>query len=73
MERRENSADKRMKKVAVFGKPGAGKSTLSKELDAATGIELYPLDLIEYQKNGQRISKSDYAKAGKTGSESNCF
>ena len=42
-----------MKKIAVFGKPGGGKSTLSKELAAATGIELYPLDLIEFQKNGR--------------------
>ena len=52
-----------MKKVAVFGKPGGGKSTLSKELAAATGIELYPLDLIEYQKNGKRVPPSEYAKA----------
>ena len=49
-----------MKKVAVFGKPGSGKSTLSKELSAATGIELHPIDLFEYQKNGQRIPKPEY-------------
>ena len=52
-----------MKKVAVFGKPGGGKSTLSKELAAATGIELYPLDLIEFQKNGERVLRSEYSKA----------
>ena len=52
-----------MKKVAVFGKPGGGKSTLSKELAAATGIELYPLDLIEYQKNGERVPRPEYSKA----------
>jgi len=52
-----------MKKIAVFGKPGGGKSTLSKELATATGIELYPLDLIEYKKNGERVPRSDYSKA----------
>ena len=52
-----------MKKIAVFGKPGGGKSTLSKKLAAATGIELYPLDLIEYRKNGERVSHSEYSKA----------
>jgi len=44
-----------MKKIAIFGKPGGGKSTLSKKLSKVTGIKLYPLDLIEYQKDGQRI------------------
>ena len=38
-----------MKRIAVFGKPGGGKSTLSKKISAATGLELYPLDLIERQ------------------------
>ncbi len=52
-----------MKKVAVFGKPGGGKSTLSKKLSAATGISLYPLDLIEYQKNGERVSLEEYSEA----------
>ena len=52
-----------MKKVAVFGKPGGGKSTLSKKLAIATGIEAYPLDLIEYQKNGEKIPAEEYKKA----------
>lgn len=52
-----------MKKIAIFGKPGGGKSTLSKKLAAATGIALYPLDLIEYEKNGERVSKEDYSTA----------
>lgn len=52
-----------MKKIAVFGKPGGGKSTLSKKLSAVTGIKLYPLDLIEYQKNGERNSLDKYTAA----------
>lgn len=51
-----------MKKVAVFGKPGGGKSTLSKQLSALTGIQLCPLDLIEYEKNGERVSPEVYFK-----------
>ncbi len=49
-----------MKRVAVFGKPGGGKSTLSKKLAASTGITLYPLDLIEYQKSGERVPLDRY-------------
>lgn len=49
-----------MNKVAVFGKPGGGKSTLSGKLSSVTGIKLYPLDLIEYKKNGDRVSTEEY-------------
>ncbi|MBD3609953.1 MAG: adenylate kinase [Gammaproteobacteria bacterium] len=51
-----------MNKVAVFGKPGGGKSTLSRKLSAATGIQLCPLDLIEYRKNGERVAREEYSK-----------
>ncbi|MGX9418201.1 adenylate kinase [Vibrio sp. RC27] len=51
-----------MKKVAVFGKPANGKSTLSKKLALATGITLYPLDSILYQPNGDEVSREDYEK-----------
>ena len=49
-----------MKKVAVFGKPGSGKSTLSKNLALVTGIKLHALDLIEYKKNGARVDSKTY-------------
>ena len=52
-----------MKKVLVFGKPGGGKSTLSRKLSAATGIELCALDLIEFKQNGERVSAQEYSKA----------
>ena len=49
-----------MKKVAVFGKPGSGKSTLSKKLASITGIPLYQLDSILYEKNGEQIDRKTY-------------
>jgi len=52
-----------MKKIAVFGKPGSGKSTLSKSLSLTTGIELYQLDSILYQKNGTQVDRQAYDKA----------
>lgn len=49
-----------MKKVSVFGKPGSGKSTLSKQLAASTGIPLHPLDSIVYQPNGEFVDREIY-------------
>jgi len=49
-----------MKKIAVFGKPANGKSTLSKKLAAATGIELHTLDSILYKKNGDEVDREIY-------------
>ncbi len=51
-----------MKKVAVFGKPGSGKSTLSKALAAATGIELHQLDSIVYKANGEHVKREIFDK-----------
>ncbi len=52
-----------MKKIAVFGKPGSGKSTLSKSLASATGIQLHQLDSIVYSKNGDLIDREIYDRA----------
>ncbi len=49
-----------MKKVAVFGKPGGGKSTLSKTLSTVTGLPLFQLDSIEYTEGGIRVSEDVY-------------
>ena len=46
-----------MKKIFIFGKPGSGKSTLSKKLASATGIKLYALDLIVYKKDGDLVDR----------------
>lgn len=52
-----------MKKVAIFGKPGSGKSTLSKKLAHATGIKLYALDTILYKENGKEVDRQSYTEA----------
>ncbi len=51
-----------MKKIAVFGKPGSGKSTLSKQLASVTGIPLHQLDSILYKQNGDRLERKMYEK-----------
>ncbi len=49
-----------MKRIVVFGKPGSGKSVLSKNLAAATSIKLHALDSIEFRKNGVRVDRATY-------------
>ena len=51
-----------MKKIAVFGKPGSGKSTFSKNLASATSIKLHALDSILYKKNGDLVDRTTYDK-----------
>ncbi|EXJ11931.1 hypothetical protein [Nitrincola nitratireducens] len=52
-----------MNKIAVFGKPGSGKSTLSKALASATGIPLHQLDSIVYKQNGELVDACVFDKA----------
>ena len=52
-----------MKKVAIFGKPGNGKSTLSKKLASATNIKLYPVDSILYKPNGEEVDRNSFEEA----------
>lgn len=49
-----------MKKIAVFGKPGSGKSTFSKNLASAAGIKLHALDSIVYKINGDLVDRKTY-------------
>lgn len=52
----------RMKRIAIFGKPGSGKSTLSKKLASAINIQLHQLDSILYKHNGDLIDPEAYDK-----------
>jgi adenylate kinase family enzyme len=57
-----------MKKVAVFGNAGGGKSTLSRRLAEVTGLPLYALDIIQFrggryrpaEKDSGRLSNEEY-------------
>jgi adenylate kinase family enzyme len=58
-----------MRKVAVFGNAGAGKSTLARRLAELTGLPLYPLDIILFggcyrpdQKDGGKLTYETYLK-----------
>jgi len=52
-----------MKKVVVFGKPGSGKSVLSKKLASAIGIKLHALDSIVYKQNGELVDSAIFEQA----------
>jgi len=59
-----------MRRVAVFGNAGGGKSTLSRQLAEITGLPLYVLDIVQFpggryrpaEKNGGKISAAEYLK-----------
>jgi adenylate kinase family enzyme len=52
-----------MKRIAVFGNAGGGKSTLAKCLAELTRLPLYPLDLIQFKAGGGKIPHEEYLKA----------
>lgn len=52
-----------MKRVAVFGNAGGGKSTLAKRLADITQLPLYQLDMIQYQAGGGEVPHDAYVKA----------
>src|SRR3569832_2032228 len=49
-----------MKRVAIFGNAGGGKSTLAKRLAEITGLPLHPIDSITYQPGGGEIPHAEY-------------
>ena len=52
-----------MKKVAVFGNAGGGKSTLAGRLAELTPLPLHPLDMIQYQAGGGEVPHEEFLKA----------
>jgi len=59
-----------MRKIAVFGNAGAGKSRLARRLAEATSLPLYCLDMIQFragrywpeERGGGKISDDEYLK-----------
>jgi adenylate kinase family enzyme len=49
-------------KVAVFGKPGGGKSTLSLQIAAATQLPLHQLDLVQYRRGGGKVPEEEFLR-----------
>jgi adenylate kinase family enzyme len=52
----------RMKKVAVFGNAGGGKSTLARNLAKLTKLPLYPIDMIQFEAGGGKVSHDAYLR-----------
>ena len=52
-----------MKRVAVFGNAGGGKSTLSRRLAEITSLPLIVLDLVQYQPGGKKVTDEEYKTA----------
>lgn len=49
-------------KVAVFGKPGGGKSTLSQQIASITNLPLHQLDLIQFVEGGAKVPDEVFVK-----------
>lgn len=49
-----------MKKVLVFGCPGAGKSTFARKLSEKTGLPLYYLDMIWHKTDRTTVSTEEF-------------
>ena len=52
-----------MKRVAVFGNAGGGKSTLARRLSELTGLPLYSVDSLKYRAGGGEVPEGEYLKA----------
>jgi adenylate kinase family enzyme len=52
-----------MKRVAIFGNAGGGKSTLARELAAITGLPLAVIDELQYRAGGVRVPHEEYLQA----------
>ena len=51
-----------MKRVAVFGNAGGGKSTLAKRLAELTHLPLYSIDMMQFKAGGDAVPHDEYLK-----------
>jgi len=52
-----------MKRVAIFGNAGGGKSTLARELASITGLPLQALDTLRYRAGGGEVPYEEYLRS----------
>lgn len=52
-----------MKRVAVFGNAGGGKSTLARRLSEVTRLPLYPVDTMQWKANAVAVPHEEYLRA----------
>lgn len=52
-----------MKRVAIFGNAGGGKSRLGRELAAVTGLPLFVIDRIKFRSGGVEVSPEEYRQS----------
>lgn len=52
-----------MKRVAVFGNAGGGKSTLARELSEITGLPLYVIDKMRWKEGGDPVPREEFLAA----------
>jgi len=51
-----------VKRVAIFGNAGGGKSTLARELSEITGLPLHVIDKMQYGPGGVEIPNEDFLR-----------
>ena len=52
-----------MKRVAVFGNAGGGKSTLARRLAELTGLPLYVVDMMQFGAGGAKVPHDEFLQA----------
>jgi len=52
-----------MKRVAVFGNAGGGKSTLARRLAELTGLPLYVVDMMQFRPGGMKVPQHEFLQA----------
>jgi adenylate kinase family enzyme len=52
-----------MKRVAVFGNAGGGKSTIARHLAELTGLPLYVLDMMQFRSGGVKTPEHEFLQA----------
>jgi adenylate kinase family enzyme len=52
-----------MKRVAVFGNAGGGKSTIARRLTELTGLPLYVVDMMQFTAGGVEVPENEFLQA----------